>query len=146
MDEKFRPYCAVYLFLLDGDEKLLMAKRENTGFQDGMYSVPSGHVEADESLTDAMIRESIEEIGVKPLDLEFVHLLYRDNKMGINSRTYVDVYFIARSYSGEIENKEPNKCSEVSWISLKDLPENTIPYIKEVLEKVLKKQNFSQAF
>jgi 8-oxo-dGTP diphosphatase len=69
---------AVYL-LLEKEGKILVACRANTGYLDGHYQVPAGHVEESELPTEALIREAKEEIGIdlKPNDLEFVHVSYR---------------------------------------------------------------------
>jgi 8-oxo-dGTP pyrophosphatase MutT (NUDIX family) len=43
--------------------QVLLHKRQNSGFMDGSYSLVSGHVEANESFKQAMIREAHEEAG-----------------------------------------------------------------------------------
>ena len=53
---------ASYLFLQKGDGILLM-RRQNSGYYDGWYTVPAGHVEAGELPVDALLREAKEEIG-----------------------------------------------------------------------------------
>ncbi|MEV5837641.1 NUDIX domain-containing protein [Nocardia sp. NPDC052112] len=53
----------VHLLLRRGSE-VLFGQRRNTGFEDGAWHLPSGHLEADESVVDALIREAREEIGV----------------------------------------------------------------------------------
>jgi len=62
---------ASYLFL-EKDGKILVARRCNTGYQDGKYQIPAGHVEMGELPTEALIRETKEEIGIdlNPADLE----------------------------------------------------------------------------
>ena len=69
-EERFKAVMAVFLVLRRGDEVLLM-RRAGTGFCDGQYSVPTGHVDGNEPLTHAMVREAKEEVGVgiKPEDL-----------------------------------------------------------------------------
>ena len=69
---------AVHLFFFQ-DERVLLLRRFNTGWQDGKYSVPAGHVEAGESVTAAAIREAGEELGVclKPEMLEVIHVMHR---------------------------------------------------------------------
>lgn len=53
----------VHLILRRGDE-VLLARRANTGYGDGLYNLPSGHVEPGEDVRAAVIRESREEIGL----------------------------------------------------------------------------------
>ena len=52
---------AVYL-ILERDNKILIARRANTGYEDGNYQVPAGHVEEAELPTEAVIREAKEEV------------------------------------------------------------------------------------
>jgi len=46
---RLRPLVAVHLFLLQ-DNKILLSKRYNTGYEDGNWNVPAGHVEEGESV------------------------------------------------------------------------------------------------
>jgi 8-oxo-dGTP pyrophosphatase MutT (NUDIX family) len=56
---------AAHLLLRREDGSILMIRRANTGYQDGKWSVPAGHVDPDESATDALVREALEELDIK---------------------------------------------------------------------------------
>ena len=44
--------------VLTKDNKILLSRRHNTGFQDGKYSLPAGHLGGDEeTLAQAIARE-----------------------------------------------------------------------------------------
>jgi len=47
---------AAYVVLRRGDE-VLMLLRANTGYMDGFWAVPAGHVEKGESVVEAAVRE-----------------------------------------------------------------------------------------
>lgn len=119
------------------DGKILLLKRANTGYMDGMYSFIAGHVESGESFTQCVIREAHEEAGITIAaeDLDVIHVMHRDSKQeAVNLR--VDVFFSARKWEGEIKNMEPDKCTDLSWFDLNDLPENIIPYIRKVIDRI----------
>ncbi len=124
---------ASYLMLIREDE-ILLSRRFNTGYEDGKYSLPAGHVEEGETFTQTVIRESKEEIGVvlKPENLSVVHVMQRSRPEKANDR--IDVFFITRAWEGNPENMEPEKCDHIQWFSLSDLPIKTIPYIKQAIE------------
>lgn len=124
---------ASYLVLQSGND-VLLARRSNTGYHDGDYSVPAGHVELGESFTDTLLREVQEEIGIviRREDARAVHILHR--KSDIHREERVDTFFLVTRWEGEIENRETEKCSDLSWHPIDRLPENTIPYIREALE------------
>jgi len=131
---------AVYLVLIESG-RLLMARRINTGYGDGMYSLVAGHVEAGERLTDALIREAREEAGIvlEAPDLTLAHTLHRP----VEGR--VDFFFTARRWAGEIEIKEPEKCDDLSWFELDRLPETTLPYIRHVMEQIRNGASWSES-
>jgi ADP-ribose pyrophosphatase YjhB (NUDIX family) len=70
MQEKFKLIASVYLLFVK-DDKILLLRRCNTGYEDGNYGLVAGHLDAHESLTQAAIREAKEESGVdiNPEDL-----------------------------------------------------------------------------
>ena len=124
---------ASYLVLINPAQEVLLLRRFNTGFKDGMYSLVAGHVDAGETFTTALIREAQEESGimVAPEDIEVVHVMHRKSDTDGSER--VDVFYKVDKWSGEIVNCEPEKCDELSWHSLEALPDTVIPYIKQAL-------------
>lgn len=124
---------ATYLVLLNGQEQVLLLRRFNTGFKDGMYSLVAGHVDPGETFTQALVREVREEAGivVSPEDAQVAHVMHRKSDTDGSER--VDVFFVVRKWSGEVTNCEPGKCDELSWFEFAKLPENTIEYIRVAL-------------
>ena len=53
MEDRFKNGVCVGIMLIR-DKKVLLMKRKNTGFDDGMYELPGGHLESNEDLYDAM--------------------------------------------------------------------------------------------
>lgn len=119
-----------YLFLIR-DGKILLQRRANTGFEDGNYGVPAGHMDGNETAREAAAREIREEIGIeiRPEDLEFAHVMHR--KAAHDER--FDMFWTAQTYTGEIQNLEPEKCDDLSWFPLDALPENMIDYVRTAL-------------
>ncbi|MEL7269575.1 MAG: NUDIX domain-containing protein [Bacteroidota bacterium] len=126
-------YKAAYLILKQENE-LLLLRRFNTGYEDGKYSFIAGKVEPNETFMQCAIREAKEEAGiiVTPEQVSFVHIMHRNNP----ETQWVDVFFLANTWSGTITNKEPHKCDDLSWFDLDALPKNTVPYIKQAIEAI----------
>ena len=131
---------AVHLFLIK-ENKILLARRFNTWFHDGDWSVPAGHVESWEFPIEAMIREAQEETGIQvnKKDLICSHVMSR-----IWSDERVDFFFTCSNWSGQLQIMETNKCDAMEWFALDNLPENTIPYIRQALEKIIAKSFYSE--
>lgn len=121
-------------FVLMRDNQVMLLRRCNTGFEDGNYGLISGHVEEGETFTQALMREAAEEanITLRPGDIEVVHMMHRKS----TDSERIDTFFIARSWQGEPKNLEPNKCDDMSWFDLDQLPENTISNIKLALSHI----------
>lgn len=127
---RHRPFSAVYLLLFDG-ERVLLSERRNTGHRDGEYSLVAGHIEAGESARQAMVREAAEEVGIglDPDDLTGAHVIHRN----AGDRVYLDVFFEARRWTGEVTNEEPGKCADLAWVRPDRLPPNTVPYVAQAI-------------
>jgi 8-oxo-dGTP diphosphatase len=128
--ERFRLPSAVHLFLIH-DSQVLLLRRFNTGYEDGKYSVIAGHLSGDEEIKAAMIREAREEAGIdiSPLDLQVVGVMHRKS-----NDERIDFFLAATSWSGEITNREPDKCDQLAWFDMDVLPENVIPYVRKALD------------
>lgn len=119
------------------DEQVLLLRRFNTGYEDGNYSVPAGHLDGGEPVRLAAQREALEEVGV-PIDLEdiaFANVMHRksdDTLPGAGER--VDFFVHIKAWDGEPFNAEPDKCDELLWCDPDALPENTIPYVKQAIQ------------
>ena len=56
----------------------------------------------------------------------------------------IDIFIEARKWAGEIINKEPHKCDDLSWFDLDNIPKNIIPYIKEAINNIKSKIFYSE--
>ena len=45
----------------------------------------------------------------------------------------MDFFFQVKKWAGEPVNAEPEKCDELRWVGLDDLPENTVPYMRQAI-------------
>lgn len=119
----------VHLFFFRENQVLLM-RRLNTGFADGQYSVPAGHLDGDETVIAAAAREALEEVGVR---IEPTALCYSSVMHRRDGDERVDFFVHVQKWDGEIVNAEPQKCDDIRWVNMDELPDNTIPYIRRAL-------------
>ena len=121
---------AVHLLLVE-DDRVLMLRRYNTGYEDGNYSVVAGHIDGGEDLKAAMVREVREEAGIEisQSDLEVVGVIHFKG-----DAEYIHFFLKASEWSGEVTNMEPDKCDELRWFGISDLPDNTISYVRLGIE------------
>ena len=126
---------ASYLVLMRNNEVLLL-QRASTGYHDGEYSVIAGHVEENETFTDAVLREAKEEAGII-LDrdkIQVVHIQHRKSDLDDSER--VHAYFIATEWEGELKNTEINKCTELSWFDINNLPKNMVDCVELSIKNI----------
>ncbi|MGY1871472.1 NUDIX hydrolase [Nocardia gipuzkoensis] len=129
----------VHLVLRRGDT-VLYGQRCNTGFEDGSWHLPAGHLEAGESVVTALIREAAEEIGVtiKPEDVQFSHFMHNSSSGG-----RMAIFFTVTEWQGEPENREPDKCSALDWFALDTPPDRVIDYCRAAMKHIAEGTPFS---
>lgn len=134
---------SVYGILIDKDKKILLQKRANTSYAEGWWSLPGGHVEGGESLPAAIKRELLEELGVS-VELQSCNFrLTLIRKPGPTKR-YVNFFYIIQNWSGTPIIAD-NKASKLAFYSSEQLPEPTLPYIKEALSLIEGNIPFSES-
>lgn len=134
LPERFRIAVSVNVIIAK-DGKYLLLRRANTGWADGYYTLPAGHVDGNEALTAAAVRETKEEVGidVQPENLKLVHVMHRSNKEDDQER--LDFYFLVHEWQGEPHLAEPEKSDHLGWFSAGDIPLRTLEHVRGTLAK-----------
>lgn len=134
----------VHVLLVRDDQVLLTRRRDPNPRFDGLWHLPSGKLDAGESVLAAAVREAEEEVGVvvEAIGLRHVHTLHVN---GSGPEPRLGLFFEARRWSGEPVNREPAKCSAVAWFRLGALPAGVIDYPAAGLDAYLTGRSFGVA-
>lgn len=118
------------LVLLLKDDRAFLIKRKNTGWEDGKYSLFGGHINGNEKVTDAAIREAKEEVGItiNSKDLKFFNVMHL-----ITTTERIHFAFVVEKWVGEPRNNEPEKAEEANWFSINNLPEDINDISRELI-------------
>lgn len=134
-----RPKVGVGVYITDGKGNVLMMLRKSS-HEPGTWCPPGGHLEMGESFLECCKREVKEEVG---LDIEDVEFLGAVNNIFSLEKHYVNIDFLAKGVSGAPKICEPDKCAEIGWYQLDNLPQplmlptaNLFKTHPEVLEKL----------
>ena len=125
--------------IISKDNKILLQKRKGSKLWPGYYALPAGHIDEGETQFDALVREAKEELGIKldPKDIINSYVVLRRNFFEIDGKQlepYIDYYFEVKEYDGVPEIIEKDKCDELIWADLDNLPEPFINYEGAFLE------------
>ena len=120
----------VHTVVKDRNERLLLLRRANTGFMDGMFSLPGGYVETNEQIEAAARRECLEETGIHIHDIQPLIVMPFENG--------VDFIWMATKWFGTPQIGEPEHCSELLWSDPNNLPDGVVPFLKVALQSVKK--------
>jgi len=130
---RFLSSSTVFVLLRRGDT-VFMLRRHGAGWMDGHFSLPADRVETNETLAQAAVREAREEVGVRvdARDLRLVHILHAQTQ----GEVWTGHFFEVKVWDGEPDVRERDKHDQPRWVTLDDLPEPMVPYVREALQGV----------
>ena len=123
---------AVHIILIN-DNKILLQKRKGSKLWPGYYALPAGHIDEGETQYDALVREAKEELGIEINSNDIInnYVVLRRNFFEIDGKIlepYIDYYFEIKKYKGVPKIIEEDKCDELLWADVNNLPEPFINY------------------
>lgn len=133
-DVTHRVAMAAHIWLTNEAGELLVIQRTGTTYLSGFWSVPAGHVEADETAAQACVREVAEEVGVR-LAIDDLRFSLVQQKTGRDGEERVDFFFEAsmppRQQARIASRRE---VSDIGWVRPTCLPEPFAPYVRAALD------------
>jgi 8-oxo-dGTP pyrophosphatase MutT (NUDIX family) len=126
---------AAYVALIR-DGAVLLQRRAGTGYMDGYWSFSAaGHVERDESVTAAAVREAREELGVTVQESDLIPICtFHRRQSDRDSGQRVDFFYAATAWVGTPVIREPERNGGLTWAPLGSLPEPIVPHERTALE------------
>ncbi|WP_455355433.1 NUDIX domain-containing protein [Streptomyces sp. SYSU K217416] len=134
----------VHLYLERPDGTVLLGLRHPSSvFAPSMWHVLAGHCEQENAIT-CLIREAQEEAGlhIERQDVELVHVVHHIDRAG--DRPRMGLFFRARTWSGEPELREPDKCTQWRFWDPAALPDDLVPYTRVAIEKIQNGELYSE--
>ena len=136
----------VSCFVLNKDGKVLIEKRVNKGLTPGKLDLCSGHVDGEETQTQAMIRELKEELGIQLEEAVNVAKITPDaiplqfESSGKIKNFFITFYCLKRNSSDVIYQE--SEIDKIVWLPL----EETFELIKSGRTKFPKNYNYKEIF
>lgn len=123
--------------ILNNKGGILLGRRlKKAGY--GTYGLPGGHLKNNETIEQAAIREIKEETGldVKLEDVEVINVARAD--------CYIQFGVLIKKYEGIPQNQELNKCDDLRFFDIKNLPELLFTGTKVNIELYLKNKFYDK--
>lgn len=134
-----KPSVGVFLFNQQG-ELLIIKRLIDPG--KGLWGIPGGFINSDETLIEAAKRESLEEVGYSPNNFKYFNSFYGDyNYKGITYKTISTIFTSTIVGDPKIKISDDESC-EFKFIKISDLSPGMIgteDVKKAVTELILSK-------
>ena len=130
------------------NDKILLCKRNNLGSFPGMWSIPGGKLEENETTQEGAKREFFEEtaVDIDNKDIKFIGLIPRHTRDGkkVKGLMYVYLLEVDELIEPDLENAiDGEEHTEWNYFSLEEIkPETSGEYMYKMAEIILNKKNF----
>jgi 8-oxo-dGTP diphosphatase len=124
-----RPKVGVGVIVRKDGKFLLMQRKGSHG--SGNWCFPGGHLEFNESFEECVIRETMEETGMKIKNVKYFGItndMFKDE-----DKHYVTIFIISDYESSEPKIMEPDKCNSIAWFTQEVLPSPLFIPIKNLI-------------
>lgn len=129
--ERYKIIPAIFAVLIDEEHRVLLHRRYRTGYMDGYYDFPSGHLEEGETLQEGAARELKEETGII-IAANKLALLHINQNYSDPEKPYINFMFLGRHWAGVPRIGESDKCDHLDFFAMNDLPKIT-PQVEATL-------------
>jgi len=121
-------------FILTKQKAFLAEKRaENKILGAGFITIPGGHINKNETMEQALIREITEELCIIPKKYEFLCKKISEHQTG---KRLVH-YFIVKEWKGQ---PEPKEAEELFWIKLAENKKLNLEIDREAIQEYLEQK------
>ncbi|MFF4010856.1 phosphotransferase [Streptomyces sp. NPDC001717] len=114
--------------------EVLLSRRAGPVYATGLWHLPSGHLDPDEDMVEAVIREAREETGVLIDDEDVTAAVTVHHRPPTGSRSRLGVFFEVRRWSGRPRIMEPDRCDALGWYPMDELPGPMVAYCRAGLD------------
>jgi 8-oxo-dGTP diphosphatase len=111
---------------------ILLGERINS-FGSGSWGLPGGHLEIDETILDAGVRELREETNLVAKQVRLFCVTDPDPKCNYHMQIGLEVL----DFEGELKNTEPNICKSLRFFEINEIPNNLFVASIKIIENYL---------
>lgn len=129
-EERLRVKTAVYVIITHGG-KIFTVQRKNSGYYDGFYTLPAGHIKQGEKPLAACVREAKEEanLNISGEVLNLVHVMFEMD-------AYIDFYFRVDATTNNLSLENLKTHYEVAWLDPIADADKIVPKARQALEAI----------
>jgi len=111
--------------IFNNEGKVFLTKRgPKSRNEAGKWDFPGGSVNFGEKVEDALKREIKEEFDIEIEIIKFLEVA--NHILPEEKQHWVSPSFVAKHIKGEPKIMEPEKCSEIKWVNLKEIDLNQL--------------------
>lgn len=102
------------------DDKILLVKRADQLRGGGLWAIPGGFVDRDETTVEAIMREVLEETGYTSDVKDLLMIIDKPHRRGDDRQNVSFVYVVEPIF--KVAEYDPEEVSELKWFDLYTLP------------------------